>query len=321
LHYQLVSRNWIINHDTAYKKLGNILDDLRYSGVIDWDAIEDRGRVPHLLYFVDGMKDALEDTVKYYRLDRQEGQKNHIELWTEKDALSGILKRTTEKYHINLVVNKGYTSSSAMYRSYRRCVKSILDNKKFTVLYFGDHDPSGLDMIRDIRDRLMFFVCNGGKLIDNYDMKKKINDWWEEHSYTLYDLIDNYYCTPDVEKLLSDNITDLQAEKYSDEFDSGKIKFFVEQHDLLEIIPIGLTMEQIKKYKLPPNPTKLTDSRSDNYVRKFGKTCWEVDALNPETLTQIVEKNIQEQIDLELFEKILKKEKADKDKLNKFIKK
>lgn len=74
LHYQLVSRNWTVNHDTAYKKLGSILDDLRYSGMIDWDAIEDRGRVPRLDYYVDGMADALNDTIRHYKLDRQRGR-------------------------------------------------------------------------------------------------------------------------------------------------------------------------------------------------------------------------------------------------------
>lgn len=120
LHYQLVKSNWIVNHDTAYKKLGTILDDCRYGGLIDWDAIEDRGRVPYIPYSVTGVENALRDTIDQYRLDRQEGQKGSIELWTEKDALSGILRRTTSKYHIQLVVNKGYTSSTAIYNAYQR---------------------------------------------------------------------------------------------------------------------------------------------------------------------------------------------------------
>jgi len=107
LHYQFVSRNWIINHDTAYKKLGKILDDCRYAGLIDWSSIEDRGRVPKLPYWVHNVKHALDDTVDQYRLDLQKGQENHVEVWTEKDALSGIMSRSTSKYHVRLVVNKG----------------------------------------------------------------------------------------------------------------------------------------------------------------------------------------------------------------------
>jgi len=86
-----------------------------------------------------------------------------------------------------------------------------------------------------------------------------------------------------------------------------------------QVVPIGLTMPQIKKYKLPPNPTKLTDSRSPGYVKQFGKICWEVDALNPEVLTQIVEANIESQIDLDEFQSMLTQEEKDITKLKKII--
>lgn len=257
LHYQLVGKNWIINHDTAYKKLGNILDDCRYSGVIDWNAIEDRGRVPFIPYSVRDVNHALQDTIDQYRLDRQDNQKNHVELWTEKDALSGILRRTTVKYHIRLVVNKGYTSSSAIYNAYQRILDNYHNGRFTTILYFGDHDPSGIDMIRDIRDRLTLMLEKG-----EYE---------------------------------------LQAD------------------DVMQVIPIGLTMTQIKKFKLPPNPTKLTDSRSEKYIRIYGKTCWEVDALKPQTLTDIVETNILAQIDMELYDEMLERENDGIKELQTFI--
>ena len=34
LHYQLVAKNWIINHDKTYKRLGEIVTDCKYAGVI-----------------------------------------------------------------------------------------------------------------------------------------------------------------------------------------------------------------------------------------------------------------------------------------------
>lgn len=258
LHYQLVTENLIVNHESAYKKLSTILDDCRYSGIIDWDAIEDRGRIPYLPYAVDDVENALNDTVEQYRLDRMKGQDNYIELWTEKDALSGILKRVTSKYHIQLVVNKGYTSSSAMYRAYQRIVEALKRKQFTTILYFGDHDPSGLDMIRDIEDRLKL-MCEQGE--------------------------------------------------YELEFDS-----------ICEVVPIGLTREQITKYKLPPNPTKVTDPRAKWYVKKFGKICWEVDALKPQVLTKIVDDHISSRIDHTLYTKQLSNEVRDIAQLEKFIK-
>lgn len=261
LHYQMVSHDpKYVNHDTAYKKLGNILDDCRYAGMIDWDAIEDRGRTPHLLYSVDSIPEALEDTRVYYRRNRQENQEHIVELWTEKDALSGILKRSTEKYHVRLCVNKGYTSSSAIYQAYERILEYLQQEKPVTILYFGDHDPSGLDMVRDIEDRLMYMLKNGREAI---------------------------------------------------EYPEGN----------LEIHAIGLNMAQVKKYKLPPNPTKLTDTRSNGYIKQFGKTCWEVDALAPEVLTALVEANIENIIDVNEYERIVEEERKEKIKIGKIISK
>lgn len=311
LHYQLVTQNWIINHDTAYKKLGTILDDCRYGGKVDWNAIEDRGRIPYIPYYVEDVEAALQDTVDQYRIDRQRDQKNHIELWSEKDALSGILKRSTEKYHIQLVINKGYTSSSAIYGAYKRCVKQILDGKKVTILYFGDHDPSGLDMIRDIRERLLLFMCNGDLLRDN----DTINNWWEENQYSVYDLVDNNFIS---EK--DGNVMIAGNDNLYEEFARGKIRMYLDENKLFTVLPIGLTMEQIKKYNLPPNPTKLTDTRADKYIKKFGKTCWEVDALKPQVLTSIIETNIKQQINIKLYKEMVELENEGAEELKEIIK-
>lgn len=319
LHYQLVTQNWIVNHDTAYKKLGGILDDCRYAGIIDWNAIEDRGRIPWIPYSVKDIPDALRDTIDQYRLNRQEGQQNHIELWTEKDALSGILRRTTSNYHVKLVVNKGYTSSSALYNAYERCVEAICAGKKVIILYFGDHDPSGLDMIRDISERLTIFLTQGDKLKDHDNFQEALDNWWKEHKYNVWDVVDHGYCSEKVaSRLLNDDIG--LRDDASDEYESGVRKWFIDAHDLFKVVPIGLTMEQIKKYKLPPNPTKLTDTRADKYIKKFGKTCWEVDALKPQVLTAIVEANIETNIDTKLFNKQVKKEETDIAQLEKIFK-
>lgn len=308
LHYQLVSNNWIVNHDTAYKKLGTILDDCRYAGLIDWYAFEDRGRVPYQEYSVSGVKEALDDTLAQYKRDRQEGQDNVVELWTEKDALSGILKRTTRKYHVRLVVNKGYTSSSAIYMAYERVMDAIESGKKFKVLYFGDHDPSGLDMVRDIKERIEIMLSRGSRL-SNYE---PFNDWWDKTEYNIHDVaekFDDYNVT----KLLSDEHYD--NESIIELFEEYRCRWWLQETGVFEVKHIGLTMEQIKDYNLPPNPTKLTDTRSDKYVRKFGKTSWEVDALSPQILTDLVEEHIKDNIDMDIFQAMLEQEEVDKDRL------
>ena len=157
LYYQLVSRDIIPNEVKEYAKLSALLVKGRMGGVVDWEAIEDRIRVPSLPYWITGIENAINDTVEQYRLDRQEGQKVYMELWVEKDALSGILKRITKHYHINLMVNRGYSSCTAMHDAYERMERIGYPCNKKVILYLGDHDPSGLDMVRDIQDRLNEF--------------------------------------------------------------------------------------------------------------------------------------------------------------------
>ena len=154
LYYQLVSRDIIPNNDKEYAKISNILKNGRMAGIVDWASIEDRVRRPKLPYWVYGIENAVEETISQYRLNRMEGQERKIEIWVEKDALSNVLYRVSEKYHIRLMVNRGYSSVSAMYDAYKR----LSDND--VILYFGDHDPSGMDMIRDIRERLTEFGIN-----------------------------------------------------------------------------------------------------------------------------------------------------------------
>lgn len=157
LYYQLVSRDLIPNKVSEYAKLSTLLVKGRMAGVVDWNAIEDRIRVPHIPYYVSGKSNAIEDTISQYRLNRQVNQEVYIELWVEKDALSGVLKRITHHYHIHLMVNRGYSSCSAMHDAYKRLKHQERLGKDLYILYLGDHDPSGLDMIRDIQDRLEEF--------------------------------------------------------------------------------------------------------------------------------------------------------------------
>lgn len=157
LYYQLVSRDIILNKVQEYAKLSSLLVKGRMCGVVDWNAIEDRLRVPYIPYDVDDIPDAINDTIEQYRLDRQKNQNVYIEVWVEKDALSGVLKRVTRKYHVRLMVNRGYSSCTAMHDAFKRIKCAEDEGKDAYILYLGDHDASGLDMIRDIEARLNEF--------------------------------------------------------------------------------------------------------------------------------------------------------------------
>lgn len=155
LYYQLVSRNIIPNVERAYKNLSTLVSTARLAGRIDWDAIEDRTRVPVIPPEFSGLDDLVGAALQSYRLPRWEGQDHYVELWVEKDALAGILRPLAHADHVVLMVNRGYSSQSAMYEAANRFLDKAGQN--CVLLYLGDLDPSGEDMVRDIQERFDTF--------------------------------------------------------------------------------------------------------------------------------------------------------------------
>ncbi len=302
LYYQLVARDIIPNHDKVYKKIGAIKDDCVYSGLIDWNAFEDRGRVPIRAYFENSIKSALQRTSRFYALDRQLNQNTHIEVWTEKDAISNILRRVTDPYTMRLVINKGYTSSTAIYAAYERFSDLIKKGKPIRILYFGDHDPSGLDMIRDIKERLIFMFANGERLTH-----------WKFFNTAAQWFIDTH------SKYTNANGDSLDIEEAKEGWKVEVLTEYLEYKKLFEVIPVGLTMKQIQLYNPPHNPAKITDPRAKEYIKKFGDISWEVDSLEPKTMIDIVQNAILEHLDIDVYNGVIVKEENDKTKLNKII--
>ena len=156
LYYQFVARDLIPNTVQSYKRLTSLLADARYAGMVDWDAIEDRGREPLVPSEWASIQSLVRSAIRSYRLPRWEDQPQYAELWVEKQALAGVLEPLAREFHVVLSVNKGYSSASAMYGAAQR-FNSDGDGKECLLLYLGDHDPSGEDMVRDIGARLHEF--------------------------------------------------------------------------------------------------------------------------------------------------------------------
>lgn len=72
---------------------------------------------------------------------------------------------------------------------------------------------------------------------------------------------------------------------------------------------IALNIDQIHKYNPPPNPTKLTDTRANEYIKQFGYECWELDALKPEVLDELITKTVLNYCDRPQFDAQAKREK------------
>jgi len=175
LYYQLVSKNIIPNEERAYKNLSSLVSNARLAGYLDWVAIEDRTRVPSIPSEWEDLGELVESALYSYRLPRWKSQSYYVELWVEKDALAGVLRPLANTFHVPLMVNRGYSSQSAMYESSKRFL--LRDDKTKVLLYLGDFDPSGEDMVRDIQDRMDIFGADLAveKIALTLDQVKKYN--------------------------------------------------------------------------------------------------------------------------------------------------
>lgn len=236
LYYQFVARDLIANKQSEYNRLGSIINDARLAGLIDWDHLIDRTRNLRNLEHFDDASDALHKLAGWYHVDFWDNQNFRPEVWIEKDALVGVIEGVCQEYDVPFFSCRGYTSQSEMWGASQRLLNHIDNGQTPYIFHLGDHDPSGIDMSRDIKDRLSLFI-----------------------------------------------------ERDADP-------------DMFEFERIALNMDQIKRYNPPPNPAKITDSRSDGYITKYGTSSWELDALEPATIVKLIKDHVWSLVDVDYWE-------------------
>lgn len=248
LYYQFVARDYIPNSGRSYKNLGNLISNARQAGLIDWNMIEDRGRETVIPSHWDSPAEIVETAANAFRIDKWEDQPWHVEVMVEKDALSGVLEPVCSALDIGITANKGYSSSSTMYEIGKRVARHYRRGKRICFFYLGDHDPSGLDMTRDVGDRLR-----------------------------MYSILD-----------------DIKVER------------------------LALNWAQVELWRPPENPAKETDARFAAYVAEYGESSWELDAIEPRALADLVTNAVLQLRDDDLWEEAVKRETEMRDELLRF---
>lgn len=159
IYYQLVAKEIIENRVSEYGMLSKMLKYARIDGYVSWDAVEDRVRSVH---HGEGWWDKeafinqhLEEFLDGYRRDLVQGQDKFIEVWIEKDALSRIFSRLTSKYCISTVVCRGFSSVTFLNDFKERVLFHTKEGKEAVMLYFGDFDPSGNEMLKSMQETLV----------------------------------------------------------------------------------------------------------------------------------------------------------------------
>lgn len=247
LYYQFVSMNIIPNTDRDYKRLGDIINAGRMAGMIPWNRIVDRQRKVRENAHWECLGDLLESARESFALDKWVGQSNRVEVWIEKDALVGVIERPCRSWDVPFFSCRGYASQTAMWDASQRILGYIKNGQTPSILHLGDHDPSGIHMTEDIRNRLSLF------------------------------------CGRDI-----------------------------------EVRRIALTQSQIKATGLAPNPAKMSDPRAKKYLDLFGPMSWELDALTPQLLENLVSTEIESLCDLQWRDDLLAEESLSKSKVRLF---
>lgn len=226
LYYQLVARDIIENSQKSYKRITSIANDARLAGLMDWDAIEDRTRAfVRRTRWLNG-RHILDAAANSFHIDMWERQPRRVFVIIEKEALVGVLSPTCQKFDVPILAARGYPSCTVLRDFALEDIMPFADAQDLTILHLGDHDPSGIDMSRDLKDRISMFARQN-----------------------------------------------------------------------VELVRVALNMEQIEERQPPPNPAKATDSRFADYVDRFGDESWELDALPPEYLVELVQGEIEHRID------------------------
>lgn len=155
IHYQRVGKGWIENTTGQYKALMKVVKYARIDGYIPWEAIEDRVRQAYLNrgwqdqdHF---LKTERKNFLEGYRRDLQQGQENYIEVWLEKDALAGIFQRILNPYCIPLCPARGDSSVTYLRKFQNRVLLRQRNGQRTIMAYFGDHDPSGDEMLDSMK--------------------------------------------------------------------------------------------------------------------------------------------------------------------------
>jgi len=163
LYYQLVICNAIANDEKQYGKISRLCTEARLAGLMDWD-IEDRTRAFISRPSWDGGGDILQGCVQQYHEDLWADQGGRVFCIVEKEALSGVLRPVCNDMDIPLLAARGYPSASVLHAfAVERIIPAMNEGQCVVILHLGDHDPSGLDMTRDLRDRLSLFT---GAMVD-----------------------------------------------------------------------------------------------------------------------------------------------------------
>jgi hypothetical protein len=267
--YRVVSAGEVEKTEDGYRLIGRELLKLRRAGAIRYDWITDGTRWINKPDSYDDLNQMLEDAAASYRRALWRDQATEVQIYSEKDAISGVVLPVTQRWDVPLGIVRGYSSETFAWSVAQSIRDAALRGKAVRVYQLGDHDPSGIDAWRAFRKT----VC--GFLLEEYrELRATLaavgyeDDDWDAHGHD-----------PDDD----------------DGGESSCVFIAGEQVETVFFKRLAVTQNQIYQLDLPTRPTKRSDTRAAGF--RGGSV--EVDAIPPTILRQIVGDAITQHIDAE----------------------
>lgn len=167
LFYRLVSRGVIAKTEQEYRgTVSRLLVDLRRAGVVPYGWVADQTRMMRRPLTFSSVEEALRRTAETYRRALWDDALTVPEIWCEKDALTGLLLQETRVWDVPLMPCRGYSSLTFLHAAAEEISARHDNGQRTAIYYFGDHDPSGVDIDRYIVEAIGKSLCS-------------LNDWLE----------------------------------------------------------------------------------------------------------------------------------------------
>ncbi len=149
--YQATVRNLVDKSEAGYDKVQTDLVVMRRSGALPYDWLADNTRWQRKPTTYASINDALKETARFYRKALWTSAATYVEVWLEKDALSGVIYPITSLYDVPLMVARGYASLSFLHGAAEYI--NELDVPAY-IYHLGDFDPSGVNAAEKIEQTL-----------------------------------------------------------------------------------------------------------------------------------------------------------------------
>lgn len=157
--YQLVVAGLIEKTENEYMTaVVRLLTDMRVSGELPFSWIIDESRRRRVTRTYDSVSEAVEHCARHYRKSALDDARHYIEIWVEKEALSGIVWEVASDYDVPVLASKGMPSITFVHSTAEYInAEWTYRNRSSYIYQFGDHDPTGAIIPVAIERRLREF--------------------------------------------------------------------------------------------------------------------------------------------------------------------